>query len=361
MQDFVEPMTRRSTAIAFAAALAAANAPGAGFVDVLEAPARMSPLAEKSLLLSVTRAGDRLVAVGQRGHILISADRGRTWSQSPVPVSSDLTSVFFVDARMGWAVGHDGVILHTEDRGEHWTVQLTGRQANDLMVTAMERRSMDDPASSAARAFLEEAKRFRDQGPDKPFLDIWFADASNGFAVGAYNLIFRTVDGGRTWNPWCDRTDNPRLYNLYAIRRVAGELYIAGEAGLVLRLDPAGGRFRAVSAPYNGSFFGIADAGSSVIVYGLRGNAFRSGDAGRTWEKLEVGLAASIVGATRTEHALLLADAGGRISASEDGGATFAAVAIERPAPLTALTDAGDGQLVLVGPRGASVRQLDRP
>src|SRR6476620_10550171 len=125
-------MTRRSTAIAFAAALAAANASGAGFVDVLDAPARMSPLAEKSLLLSVTRAGDRLVAVGQRGHILISTDRGKTWTQSPAPVSSDLTSVFFVDARLGWAVGHFSDTAPTENGGEHWTVQLTGRQANDL-------------------------------------------------------------------------------------------------------------------------------------------------------------------------------------------------------------------------------------
>jgi photosystem II stability/assembly factor-like uncharacterized protein len=354
-------MTRKSTALAFATALAAASASGAGFVDVLEAPARMSPLAGTSLLLAVTRAGDRLVAVGQRGHIVVSADGGRTWKQSTVPVSSDLTSVFFVDERRGWAAGHDGVILHTEDRGEHWNVQLTGRHANDLLLAVMERRALDDPGSPAARAFLEEAKRFRDQGPDKPFLDIWFADAENGFAVGAYNLVFRTVDGGRTWNPWFDRTDNPRLYNLYAIRRVAGEVYIAGEAGLVLRLDAAAGRFRAASAPYNGSFFGIADAGSAVIVYGLRGNAFRSTDAGRSWSRLDVGLAASIVAATRTGRALFLADSAGRIAASEDGGATFTPVAFDRPTMLTGIADAGHGKLVMVGPRGASVRQLDRP
>ncbi len=346
----------------FAAALAAANAFAGGFVDVLDTPAQMSPLAARSLLQAVARAGERLVAVGQRGHILVSGDGGESWKQSPVPVSSDLTAVYFVDERNGWAVGHDGVILHSADGGDHWSVQLTGRAANELLVAAMDRRLAAEPASASARAFLKEAERFRDQGADKPFLDVWFADAANGFAVGAYNLLFHTTDGGRTWEPWFDRADNPKLFNLYAIRRAAGELFIAGEGGLVLRLDAAAGRFRAVPVPYNGSFFGVAEAGSSVVVFGLRGNAFRSTDAGKTWSRLDVGLAASIVGAARTRRGvLLLADAGGRIAASDDGAATFRPVKVERPAALTGIADAGEGRLALVGPRGASASRVVAP
>ena len=55
-------------------------------------------------------------------------------------------------------------------------------------------------------------------------LDVWFADENNGYAVGAYNLIFRTRDGGMTWESWFDRTENPKFFNLYAIRPVAGTL-----------------------------------------------------------------------------------------------------------------------------------------
>src|SRR5439155_13096418 len=80
---------------------------GAAFVDVLDTPAQISPLATKSLLQSVTRAGDRLIAVGQRGHIVVSTDNGATWKQAAVPVSSDLNSVFFIDDKQGWVVGHD--------------------------------------------------------------------------------------------------------------------------------------------------------------------------------------------------------------------------------------------------------------
>ena len=338
-----------------------APAMAADFMDVLSQPAVMSPLASKGLLQSVTRAGSKLVAVGQRGHIVVSSDEGKTWRQSPVPVRSDLTAVYFVNERKGWAVGHDGVILHTADSGEQWELQLSGRAANDLLVSAMERKVAAEPASADARKLLAEAQRYREQGADKPFLDVWFADAQNGYAVGAYNLVVRTRDGGKTWEPWFDRTDNPKFLNLYAIRPAAGELFIAGEGGLVLRLDGATQRFRALPVPYNGSFFGVTDARSSVVVFGLRGNAYRSDDRGATWTKVDSGLPASIVcAASGGDGTTLLADVGGRVSATSDGGRTFGKVALSVTMPLTGIADAGGGKFAVVGPRGAAVAAITR-
>ena len=348
---------RIGAAVLFGLAIAvSSNARAAGYADVLESPARISPLASRSLLQAVTKAGDRLVAVGQRGHVVVSDDGGATWKQSPVPVSSDLTSVFFVDAKRGWATGHDGVILHTADGGATWSLQLDGRKANALIVAAMERKAAAEPNSDEAKKLLAEAKRFDAQGADKPFLDVWFADPKQGYAVGAFNLIFRTDDGGVTWEPWFDRVDNPKFFNLYAIRPVGSELYVAGESGLVLKLDASARRFKALTVPYNGSLFGIADAGNAVLAFGLRGNVFRSADAGATWDKVDVGLPASIVGAARTQDgAVLLADAGGRIARSTDGGRTFARLDLTPAVPIAGIADAGNGKLALAGPRGVAV------
>jgi len=353
----------RRTVIAAAATLALlvpVAGTGAGFVDPVDTPAQPSAIASKGLLQSVARAGDRLIAVGWRGHIVVSADAGATWKQASVPVSSDLTSIFMVDDKQGWTVGHDGVVLHTGDGGDTWELQFDGRRANDLLVAAMERKVAAEPTSEDAKLMLAEAVRYKQQGADKPFLDVWFADAKNGYVVGAYNLIFRTADGGKSWEPWFDRTENPKFFNLYAIRPAGGGLYIAGEGGLVLKLDPATNRFLAQPVPYKGSFFGVVDATPAVLVFGLRGNVFRSDDAGKTWTKIDAGLPAAVVGGTviAPKGAVVLVDAGGRAVVSDDAGRVFTKVALANPMPLTGIADAGNGRLALVGPRGVAVTAI---
>ena len=350
----------RSTATALMFGLSMLSPmPAGAFVDGLDTPAVMSPLVTKSLLQAVTRAGARLVAVGQRGHVVVSDDGGTTWKQSRVPVSSDLCAVYFVDERSGWAVGHDGVVLHSSDAGETWSLQLDGRKANELLVAAMQRKVAAEPASDEAKKLIAEAQRDLEQGPDKPFLDVWFADANNGFVGGAYNLIFRTVDGGKTWESWFDRTDNPKFFNLYAIRPVAGSVFIVGESGTVLKLDREKQRFVALAAPYKGSFFGVAEAQGAVVAFGLRGNVFRSDDGGAQWTKVDSGLAAAVVAATRlSSGTTLLADAGGRVIATDDGARSFHPLSLKQSTPATGLADAGSGRLVLTGPRGVNVTEM---
>lgn len=342
------------------ALLLPATAPAAGFRDVLDTPAAASELAAKGLINGLATAGQRLVGVGQRGHVVYSDDQGKSWRQAKVPVASDLVAVSFPSAQQGWAVGHDGVVLHSTDAGATWTKQLDGRSLGPLLVDYYKAQGGAGVGTEAEK-WLAEAERFAAQGAENPFLDVWFADERTGFVVGAFNLILRTADGGQSWEPWLERTDNPQALHLYAIRGEGGEggdVFATGEQGLVLRLDAAAGRFRAVETPYKGTYFGVAPGQGSVIVFGLRGNAFRSTDGGATWTKLDTGLQEGVTAATTAGERVILASQAGRLLVSDDGGAHFAPVKLERAVPASAVQPLGPDAVLVGGARGLRVQPL---
>jgi photosystem II stability/assembly factor-like uncharacterized protein len=330
----------------------------AGFQDVLNTPAAKSALADKSFLSGIALAGKRLVCVGWRGHIIYSDDRGKNWEQASVPVSSDLVAVHFPSPQKGWAVGHDGVVLHSTDAGITWKKQLDGRAAVQVMVSYYNNHPpVGLPGGArAAQQLSDVITRYGIEGADKPFLDVWFENETTGFIVGAFNLIFHTADGGKSWEPWFDRTDNPQLLHLDAIRPAGKDLFIVGEQGLILKLDRQAGRFSAMDTPYNGSFFGITAKSAAVIVFGLRGNAFRSQDGGGKWRKVETGVPVGLTGATVTEDGrIVLVSQGGHVIMSTDEGASFTGFKLEMSFPMNAVLSLDKSTLVFAGPNGVQV------
>jgi photosystem II stability/assembly factor-like uncharacterized protein len=317
------------------------------FKSPLETHATHSALALKAPLNALATAGRRLVTAGQRGHILYSDD-GTTWQQADVPVSSDLTALAFPTPQQGWAVGHEGVVLHTADGGASWTTQLDGLRVAERLVQQYDKpRNAEDPD---AQRLQQDAESFAAQGADKPFLDVWFEDERHGFVIGAFNLILHTDDGGRNWTPWLDRVDNPKSLHLYSIRPAGGTLFIAGEQGIVLKLERARERFVRVPLPYEGTLFGVTGNASATIVFGLRGNAYRSTDAGAHWDRITTGVAAGLTGgAVCGDGSIVLVSQAGQVLLSRDDGVSFSRVRTEVAAPAFAVTDLGDGAIALAG------------
>lgn len=320
--------------------------------DVLDAPALPTALAPSRLLNDIVQAGPRLLAVGQRGHIIYSDDGGQRWTQARVPVRSDLVAVRFISPRKGWAVGHDGVVLASDDGGVSWRKQLDGRQAAQALKALADTLA----ATQGDPRLIAELNRMAEQGADKPFLDIWFQDEGRGYAVGAFGLIFRTTDGGRTWQPWLHHADNPGLFHLYAIDNIGDEVFAVGEQGLLLKLDKSSGDFRALASPYKGSFFGITGNADTVLAYGLRGNLFRSTDGGGSWQKIETATLAGLTGGRMLASGeVVLVSQGGELLRSRDKGASFSRLTPPLRFPYTGLTPTANGALAITGLRGVIV------
>lgn len=338
----------------FALALTSAHAERVSEPQVR--PALLSRAPAQSVLMDVTYAGERLVAVGERGIVLLSDDEGKSWRQAKVPVAVSLTRVKFSGAEMGWAVGHYGVVLHTVDGGETWVQQLDGTTAAQLALVAAQARAKASLGDALAQRQLIEAEHLVRDGPDKPFFDLHILDEKRCYIIGAYNLMFMTEDGGKTWRSWLHQLDNPKGLHLYAIAGAGEALYVAGEQGLFFRSQDGGKTFHRVAMPYQGSFFAIALQPSGYLaVAGLRGNAFRSTDQGVTWERVEgsppVSISAAIV---LQDGSLLVANQAGELLVSRDKGRSLEPLRTTLQPALMAVLPLRDGTLLGVGMRGVT-------
>lgn len=324
-----------------------------------------SAMATQSVMLSVARAGPRLVAVGERGFIIVSDDNGDTWRQVSSPVGTTLVKVRFIDDLQGWVVGHAGVVLHSKDGGLSWIKQFDGIQAGEieLQEATLATQNSDDAAKAQER--LAQAQQLVDDGPDKPLLDLLFQDAKNGLVVGAYGLAFVTHDGGFSWQSIRSRIENPNGLHLYSIERVGADLFIAGEQGTLLRSSDEGQTFEPLASPYEGTTFGLQATNSdSILAFGLRGKAFESKDRGDTWQPLDTLQPITLTSGLRlADGSVLLTDESGRVLRFADGDTKAAVLQINQPSYFTGMAQAANGNLIISSARGmlSSAIAVDLP
>ena len=315
-------------------------------VPALAADSQVMPLADKSLLLDGQVIGDRIIVVGERGHILVSEDNGRSWQQQPVPTRVTLTSVFFIDPANGWVAGHDSVILRTSDGGRHWQ------------------------------------EVYSDPEDERPILDLWFKDAIHGYAIGAYGLFLSTHDGGRSWSPvdfdpatlildnvngddpWAEEEEEEVWVDFHLNQIAAtgnGRILIAAEAGNIYRSDDGFRSWINLPSPYEGSFYGSLPLGrGKVLLFGLRGHLFFSENTGTSWTPVVSNTLATLNDGIRLRDGrIVLAGLAGTLLISEDQGQSFQLQAQADRAGIARILQADDGSLILIGEMG--VKRLELP
>ena len=322
----------------------------AEFANALQRPAMQIADAEKSVLLgAATVDSGRIVAVGERGVVVLSDDGGQSWRQALTPVSVTLTAVRF-GGQQGVAVGHGGVVLTSANGGESWSLCLDGQRAAQI--------ALQDAEASGDPLLLENAQLMIEEGPDKPFLDVRLGQGGEILAVGAYGLAMFSPDFGRTWQSWMSRLENPDGLHLNAVRQVGRTIVLAGERGLLLRSTDAGMSFSRLSIPYKGSLF-TAELLSEdeMVLAGLRGSLLRSRDGGRSWQQLESPLAATFTSSTLDRRGgIYLANQAGQVL--QLLGTTLRQVNSDRLPAMNGMLSIDNNKAVLLSDRGVSLLSL---
>jgi photosystem II stability/assembly factor-like uncharacterized protein len=278
---------------------------------------------QRLLLIDAARAGDRIVAVGDHGSIVYSSDNGKSWSRAKVPAAPMLTAVDFVDAKKGWAVGHDSLILATVDGGETWVEQFSAPKEQ------------------------------------RPLFDVLFLDANTGFAVGAYGAFYETSDGGKTWTARKVIEEDKHLNAI--VKTGDGQLLILGEAGEILHSADSGKSWKPIVSPYKGSLFGAVLAkDGAVVAFGMRGRIFRSVDGGKNWKAVDNPSTTTLMGATALPDGKLVISGGsGKLLLSGDNGLTFAPIPSGSIKAFAKPIAGAPGALLLLGETGA--REIPLP
>jgi len=275
-----------------------------------------SDIISKNLLLDIALSGNAVLAVGERGHVIRSTNCGLTWQQIIVPTRSTLNSIFFLNDKLGWSVGHDSVILKTQDGGKNWK------------------------------------QIYKDSKAEQPLLDVLFISEKKGFAVGAYGALLTTQDGGGTWEtgPIYGEDD----FHLYRISySMDGDLLVTGEAGSIYLSNNQGSDWHKIKSPYQGTFFGnqILTNGK-LLVFGMRAHLYASEDLGQNWFQIQLPMDTSLEDSLITKTGeIVIVGASGVVMKGNDNGKHFTILPQANKSHLAGLIQCG-GKILSVGEKG---------
>lgn len=199
-------------------------------------------------------------AVGEEGTILHTSIGGvrqstgpnktiSSWLPQDSGIISGLTDVNFVDLDNGWAVGENGVILHTTDGGGNWGTQNSNIEADLNALT--------------------------------------FVDANNGWAVGEAGSILRTTDAGLTWSSVDSGITEP-LHDIAFANNL--HIWAVGGKGTVLYSSDAGLSWEVKSDLAIDQNLSVVTFGNELqgMIGGDGGTLLSTSDGGDTWAALNI-------------------------------------------------------------------------
>jgi photosystem II stability/assembly factor-like uncharacterized protein len=142
-------------------------------------------------------------SVTANGGIYRTDDGGNTWQPDSSGTNSDLLSMHFTDADHGWVCGAQNTIL----------IKSTGGNDNPQWI----------PVSIV------------NLSPNITWKDIFFVDSLHGWVIGDFHSVYKTLDGGLTWESETIETTKD-INAIYMLSPTSG--WIVGDEGTIFTYTP---------------------------------------------------------------------------------------------------------------------------
>lgn len=282
--------------------------------------AEMMPLAAQGLVVAASEHAGAIWMSGQRGHLLSKPTDGGVFQQQAFPARLMLNLIHFEDGGSAWIGGAEALIVRRANASSAWTI------------------AHHQPGERAAVRGLLRAKDGR------------------VFAVGTYGLALTLEANGSTWQATNLDALNPDGLHYFGLIALGnGDWLLHGESGFLALSSDEGRNWRRLVSPYEGSWFGALPWGSDgVLIFGLRGNAWRShlpittaGDtpAAPTWERIDTATTQGLWGGARlADGSALLVGAAGtvRLLGAEDSKASIIAAPTNKGIASAVATSKGE-------------------
>ncbi|MBW8331662.1 MAG: T9SS type A sorting domain-containing protein [Prolixibacteraceae bacterium] len=223
-------------------------------------------------------------------NLYVSFDGGVGWKTYSI-TNSTITDSYFTSSEVGHVGCSNGTILKTIDGGSKWTIKSSNNTSSSNINTIY---FADKNTGFVSRGYMAEILKTVDGGETwqikkGSFDEIYsfsFTDAQNGFCAGEDGVIFKTTNGGSTWE-WSGfqngRYGGTTLNDIYFIDGMTG--FATGMSGRILKTSDGGKNWKEYSPTYGN--VKQLDFVTDQVGYGLVGNTFfKTTNSGNTWTNI---------------------------------------------------------------------------
>lgn len=160
------------------------------------------------------------------------------------PSASSLNSIYFVNSSTGYAVGSNGTIIYTTNRGANWYSRISG-STNPLYDVVFPNALTGYVADNGGYVLKTTNGGLNWTSKYLAVVDmlhhLHFRNENTGYAVGGQNSnvkVYKTTDGGDNWINVSPPSVSGYLYGIYFATDSVG--IGVGSGGLVVRTTNAG-------------------------------------------------------------------------------------------------------------------------